>query len=105
MTPEEAKQLSRIHGSNLHQMHMSLEEVTSFIQTYTSWANTKIMFTKFPTLALLFNTNHGEDKMLSMGSTTIHQDFHEDGIPQLCEQSDSISQTKGYTGVCSRRQP
>jgi hypothetical protein len=50
------------------------------------------MFTKFPTLALLFNTNHGGDKMLLMGSTTSHQDFHGDGIPQLCEQNDSIGQ-------------
>ena len=28
----------------------------------------------------------GEDKMMLMGSTKNHQDFHEDGIPQLCEQ-------------------
>ena len=38
--------------------------------------------------------NHGEDKMLLMGSTTSHQDFHEDGIPQLCEQGNSIGQTQ-----------
>ena len=32
--------------------------------------------------------------MLSMGSTTIHPGFHISGIPQLCEQGDSIGQTK-----------
>ena len=38
--------------------------------------------------------NHGEDKMLLVSSTTSHQDSHEDGIPQLCEQGDSIGQTQ-----------
>ena len=32
--------------------------------------------------------------MLSMGSATIHPGFHINGIPQLCEQGDSIGQTK-----------
>ena len=32
--------------------------------------------------------------MLSMGSTTIHPDSHGDGIPSLCDQGDSIGQTK-----------
>ena len=32
--------------------------------------------------------------MMLMGSTTIHRDFHEDGIPRLGEQGDSIGQTK-----------
>ena len=40
-----------------------------------------------------------------MGTTATLQDFHEDGVPQLCEQADSIGQTKGYNGVCSRRHP
>ena len=43
--------------------------------------------------------------MLLMGSTTIHLGFHISGIPQLCEQGDSIGQTKGYNGVCPRKQP
>ena len=38
--------------------------------------------------------NHGEDKMLLMSSTTSHQDSNEDGIPQLCEQGDSIGQSQ-----------
>ena len=29
--------LSQVHGGNLQLMHMSLDEVTSFIQTHTSW--------------------------------------------------------------------
>ena len=40
-----------------------------------------------------------------MGSTTIHPGFHGDGTPQLCEQGDSIGQTKGYNGVFSGNQP
>ena len=43
--------------------------------------------------------------MLSMGSTTIYRDFCIGGIPQLCEQGDSIGRTKGYNGVCSRKEP
>ena len=54
----------------------------------------KAMLTKFPMLALMFIMNHGEDKMLLMSSTTSHQDSHEDGIPQLCEQADSTGQTQ-----------
>ena len=49
--------------------------------------------------------DHGEDKMLLMGSTTSHRDDHINGIPLLCEQGDSIGQTKGYNGVCLRDQP
>ena len=51
----------------------------------------------------MLHMNHGGDKMLLMGSTTSHRDFHIDGIPQLCEQSDSIGQNKRYNGVCSRK--
>ena len=43
--------------------------------------------------------------MLSMGSTTIHPDFHIGGIPQLTEHDDSIGQTKRCNGVCLRDQP
>jgi len=42
-------------------------------------------------------------KMLSMGSTTIHQDTHINGFPQLCEQDNSIGQIKEYNGACSDR--
>ena len=40
-----------------------------------------------------------------MGLTTIHPGSHEDGIPRLCEQGDSIGQTKECNGVCPRNQP
>ena len=53
----------------------------------------------------MFNTSHGGDKMLLMGSTTSHRDFHIDGIPQLSEHDDGIGETKGCNGVCSRDQP
>ena len=49
--------------------------------------------------------NHGRDKMLLMGSTTSHWDFHITGIPQLCEHGDSTGQIQGYNGACSRGQP
>ena len=42
----------------------------------------------------MFNMNHGQDEMLVMSSIANHQDFHEDGIPQLCEQGYSIGQTE-----------
>ena len=42
----------------------------------------------------MFNTNHGGDKNVADGSTTTHLGFHIDGIPQLCEQGDSIGQTQ-----------
>ena len=49
--------------------------------------------------------NHGEDRMLLMSTTMSHRYSHGDGIPQLCEQGDSIGETKTYNGVCSRGQP
>ena len=41
--------------------------------------------------------------MLPMGSTTIHQDTHINGFPQLCEQDNSIGQIKEYNSVGSRK--
>src|SRR3954466_15969400 len=49
--------------------------------------------------------NHGGDKMLLMGSTTPHRNFHITGLPPSCEHGDSIGQTKRCNGVCSRDQP
>ena len=43
--------------------------------------------------------------MLSMGSTTIHRNFHITGLPPPCEHGDSIGHTKGCNGICSRDQP
>ena len=54
----------------------------------------KIMLVEVSNTSWMFNTNHGEDKMLLMGSTTSYRDFHVNGIPQLCEQGDSIGQTQ-----------
>ena len=49
--------------------------------------------------------NHGQDVLLMMSSTANHRDFHEDGIPQLCEHGDTTRKTQGYNGACSRKQP
>ena len=38
--------------------------------------------------------NYGGDKMLLMGSTTIHLGFHISGIPQLCEQVIALVRTE-----------
>ena len=63
----------------------------------------KIMLLEVPNTSWMFNTNHGGDKNVADGSTTSHQDSYEEGIPQLCEQGDSIGQNKRYNGVCSRK--
>ena len=63
------------------------------------------MLTQVSNTSWMFNTNHGGDKMLLMGSTTTHQNFHITGLPPSCEHGDSIGQPQGYNGVCSRDQP
>ena len=45
----------------------------------------------------------GEMRRWLMGSATFHQDFQQDGFPQLCEQGDNICQIKWYNDVCSRK--
>ena len=70
------------------------EEVTSSIQAQASLTEHEGIAYKVSNTRLMFNMNHGGDKMLLMGSTTIHPGFHIIGIPQLCEQGDSIGQTQ-----------
>ena len=65
----------------------------------------KIMLIKVSNTSLMLNKIMEKIRMLSMGSTTIHPGFHKNGIPQLCEQGDSIGQTKRCNGVSSRDQP
>ena len=38
-----------------------------------------------------------------MDSATIHQDFQQDGFPQLCEQGDNNCRIIRYNDVCSRK--
>ena len=57
------------------------------------------MLTKVSNTSLMFIMNHGGHKMLLMGSTATHRNFHITGIPPLCEQCGSIGQTKRYNGV------
>ena len=54
-------------------------------------------WTQVSNTSWMFNTNHGGDKMLLMGSTTSHRDFHIDGIPQLGEQVIALVRTKDIT--------
>ena len=74
-----------------------------FHPTHASWTEHEDNAYKVSNTSSMFNMNHGGDKMLLMGSTTTHQNFHITGIPPLCEQGDSIGQTKRYNGVCSRK--
>ena len=86
-------------------MHVNLEEVTSYTKHVFHERDMKIMLTKVSNTSLMFNMNHGGDKMLLMGSTATHPGVHINGVPQSCEQGDSIGQTQRYNGVCSRDQP
>ena len=97
--------LSQIHGGNLHLVHVNLEKITSYTKHILHERDMKIMLTKVSNTSLMFNMNHGGDKMLLMGSIATHRNFHITGHPPLCEQCDSIGQTKRCNGVCSRDQP
>ena len=54
----------------------------------------KIMLIEVSNTSWMFNMNHGQDEMLSMGSTATHRNFHITGLPPLCEQCDSIDQSQ-----------
>ena len=82
-----------------------LEQVTSLIQTYTSWAEHEGNAYKVSNTSSMFNMNHGGDVMMLMGSIAIHRNFHITGLPPSCEHGDIIGQTKICNGVCSRDQP
>ena len=82
-----------------------IRESHSFHQTNTSWTSMKKMLSKVSNTSLMFNNIMEEIRMLSMGSTTTHRNFHITGLPPSCEHGDSIGQTKEYNGVCSRNQP
>ena len=56
--------------------------------------NTKKFLHKFPTLGWCSTWFMGGDKMLLMGSTATHRNFHITGLPPSCEHGDSIGQTK-----------
>ena len=61
-------------------MHVNLEKVTSYTKhVFHEW-DMKIMLTKVSNTSLMFNMNHGGDKMLLMGSTATHRNFHITGL-------------------------
>ena len=97
--------LSRVHGGNLHQMHVIQRKSLLSSKHILHKRGMKKMLTQVSNTSLMFNMNDGGDKMLLMGSTTTHRDFLITGIPPLCEQGDSIGQTKRCNGVFSRDQP
>ena len=97
--------LSRIHGGNLHQMHVNQRKSLLSSKRILHERGMKEMLTQVSNTSWMFNTNHGGDKMLLMGSITTHRNFHITGLPPSCEHGDSIGQTKRYNGICSRDQP
>ena len=54
----------------------------------------KKMLSKVSNTNLMFNNIMEEIRMLSMGSTTTHRNFHITELPPSCEHGDSIGQTK-----------
>ena len=97
--------LSWIHGGNLHQVHMNSRKSLLPSKHKLHERNTKALLTKFSTLGWCSTWFMGGDKMLLMGSTATHRNFHITGLPPSCEHGDSIGQTKRCSDVCSRDQP
>ena len=73
-----------------------------FHQTSTSWASMKKMLSKVSNTNLMFNNIMEEIRMLLMGSTTTHRNFHITGLPPSCEHGDSIGHTKKNIMVYAR---
>ena len=105
MIPEEQKQTFSNSRRQLTSKCTWIKGSHSFHQTSTSWASMKKMLSKVSNTNLMFNNIMEEIRMLSMGSTTTHRNFHITGLPPSCEHGDSIGQTKRCNGVCSRDQP
>ena len=72
--------LSRIHGGNLHQMHVNQRKSLLLSKHILHERGMKKMLSKVSNTNLMFNNIMEEIRMLSMGSTTIHPGFHKDGI-------------------------
>ena len=105
MIPEEAKLTFSNSRRQLASDAHELKGVTSFIRTYASCMGHEDNAYKVSNTSSMFNLNHGGDKMLLRGSTATHRNFHITGLPPTCEHGDSIDQTKGCNGVCSKDQP
>ena len=86
--------LSQIHGGNLHQMHVNQRKSLLSSKHILHERGMKKMLTQVSNTRLMFNMNHGGDKMLLMGSTVTHQNFHITGLPPSCEHGGSIGQTR-----------
>ena len=86
--------LSRIHVGNLHQMHVNQRKSLLLSKHILHERGMKKMLSKVSNTNLMFNNNTEEIRMLSMGSTTTHRNFHITGLPPSCEHGDSIGQTK-----------
>ena len=86
--------LSRIHVGNLHQMHVNQRNSLLPSKHMLRARNMKIMLIEVSNNSLMFNKIMEEIRMLSMGSTTTHRNFHITGLPPSCEHGDSIGQTK-----------
>ena len=64
--------LSRIHGGNLHQMHVNQRKSLLSSKHILHERGMKKTLTQVSNTSLMFNKIMEEIRMLSMGSTTIH---------------------------------
>ena len=62
MIPEEAKQTFRIHGGNLHQMHVNQRESLLSSKHILHERGVKKMITQVSNTSLMFIMNYGGDK-------------------------------------------
>ena len=82
-----------------------LEEVTTFIHTYTSWAAHEGNAYKVSNTSWMFNTNHGEGSSVADGLNNNSSRFPWRWNSIIMWTSDSVGQTQRCNGVCSRNQP
>ena len=62
-------------------MHVNLRKSLLTSEHMLHERDMKIMLIEVSNTSLMFNKIMEEIRILSMGSTTIHPDFHGDGIP------------------------
>ena len=94
MIPQETKQTFLNAWQQLTPNARELGESHFFHQNINLMSGTRRQCYKVYNTSTTFNMNLGGDKMLLMGPTTTHRNFHITGLPPSCEHGDSIGQTK-----------
>ena len=86
--------LSQIHDGNLHQNARESRKSLLSSKHILHERGMKKMLSKVSNTNLMFDNIMEKLRMLSMGSTTTHRNFHITGLPPSCEHGDSIGQTQ-----------